>query len=88
MRYHYLTLEQREALEQQIRAQLPDSAQRQEALARLHQPGYGECIECGADIGFARLLADPYALHCRACARLPVSAAAPTFGNPGRRQPD
>ena len=74
MHYHYLTLEQREALEQLIRAQTPGARQCREALARLHEPDYGECIECRADIGFARLITDPFATHCRACARLPVSA--------------
>ena len=75
MHYHYLTIEQREALERQFRAQLRGKAL-DEALTRLHQPDYGVCIECRQDIGYERLETDPSALHCRACARLPVSAAA------------
>jgi RNA polymerase-binding transcription factor DksA len=72
--YHYLTLEQRETLEKLIRSQFGTGAQLETALERLHQPDYGVCIECGKDIGFVRLEADPSALHCQACARLPVSA--------------
>ena len=75
MHYHYLTIEQRETLEKLIRSQIPSGSQPLEtALERLHQPDYGVCIECGTDIGFVRLEADPAALHCRDCARLPVSA--------------
>ncbi len=37
------------------------------ALARLDTPDYGVCIDCGADIGEARLLAEPTALRCTAC---------------------
>jgi RNA polymerase-binding transcription factor DksA len=47
-------------------------AQLASALARLHQPDYGVCIECGKDIGYDRLEADPDALHCKACASLPI----------------
>ncbi|HEU4441335.1 MAG TPA: TraR/DksA C4-type zinc finger protein [Burkholderiales bacterium] len=70
--YHYLTLEQRAALEQRLRASTRDERHLQAALQRLHQPDYGVCIECGKDIAFVRLEADPGALHCGACARLPV----------------
>jgi RNA polymerase-binding transcription factor DksA len=68
MHYHYLTLEQRAALERRLRASTPDERH----LQGLHQPDYGVCIECGKDIAFVRLEADPAALHCSACARLPV----------------
>lgn len=71
MHYRYLTLEQRSALERRLRASSPER-HLQAALQRLHQPDYGVCIECGKDIGFVRLEADPDALHCGACARLPV----------------
>jgi RNA polymerase-binding transcription factor DksA len=30
------------------------------------------CIECGKDIAFVRLEAQPDALHCGDCARLPI----------------
>jgi RNA polymerase-binding transcription factor DksA len=71
--YHYLTIEQRETLEKLIRSRIGGGTQLATALERLHQPDYGVCIECGKDIGFVRLEADPWALHCQACGRLPVS---------------
>jgi RNA polymerase-binding transcription factor DksA len=72
--YHYLTIEQREILEKAIRSRIGAGTRLETALERLHQPDYGVCIECGRDIGFVRLEADPSALHCQACARLPVSS--------------
>ena len=73
MHYHYLTLEQRGTLEKLIRSRTGAGAPLAAALERLHQPDYGVCIECRQDIGFERLEADPSALHCRACARLPIA---------------
>jgi DnaK suppressor protein len=70
--YHYLTLEQRASLERIIRSRVTTQPQLQLALERLHAPDYGVCIECGKDIGYVRLEADPDALHCQACARLPI----------------
>ena len=72
MHYHYFTLEQRDALERQLRSSIRGERTLQAALQRLHQPDYGVCIECGRDIAFLRLQADPDALHCGDCARLPV----------------
>jgi RNA polymerase-binding transcription factor DksA len=72
LHYHYLTIEQRQNLEMLIRQQTGAGAPLDAALKRLHEPDYGVCIECRADIGFERLQSDPSALHCRACARLPV----------------
>ena len=69
--YHYFTLEQRAALESAMRARLQEPALHQ-ALARLREPDFGTCIECGKDIPFERLEADPSALHCRECSQLPV----------------
>jgi len=37
------------------------------ALARLETGGYGQCVECGAAIGVARLCALPEATTCVAC---------------------
>ena len=74
MHYHYLTVEQRESLEHQIRIRITGEPQLKDALGRLHAPDYGTCIECGKDIAFVRLEEDPAALHCRDCARLPVRA--------------
>ena len=75
MHYHYLTLEQRHALETQIRVRSGSEPALQMALQRLRQPDYGVCIECGKDIAFVRLQADPGALHCGDCARLPLTPA-------------
>ncbi len=38
------------------------------ALGRIHGGIYGICTDCGASIGFARLMAQPEALRCAACA--------------------
>ena len=73
MHYHYLTIEQREILKNLIRSQFVPGTQLDIALARLREPDYGVCIECGKDIGFVRLNADPWARHCQACALLPIS---------------
>jgi DnaK suppressor protein len=37
------------------------------ALARLHQPGYGLCVDCSAAIPFDRLKVEPWATRCVAC---------------------
>ena len=48
------------------------------ALRRLHTPEYGVCAECGAEIPFARLHANPAAARCLACqARLEHAQSAP-----------
>lgn len=73
--HHYLTLEQRGALERIIRSRNASPARLKLALERLHAPDYGVCIECRRDIGYDRLEADPDALHCKACSRLPVTDA-------------
>lgn len=41
-----------------------------DALKRLHAPDFGICIDCGADIPYARLEAQPVATRCRACEAL------------------
>ncbi len=38
------------------------------ALSRLKTGEYGVCVDCGADIPFDRLQAEPAALRCMACA--------------------
>jgi len=72
--HHYLTIEQRETLARLIRSQYDTGPRLKTALERLHQLDYGVCIECGKNIEFVRLQDDPAALHCRACARLPVAS--------------
>ena len=37
------------------------------ALARIGNGSYGNCIDCGGEIGRARLKADPRAKRCLAC---------------------
>jgi RNA polymerase-binding transcription factor len=37
------------------------------AKARIDDVSYGTCVECGRDIGFERLLAQPTALRCVDC---------------------
>ena len=37
------------------------------ALARLANGSYGACVDCGADIPYARLAAYPAAIRCVAC---------------------
>ncbi len=37
------------------------------ALARLHQPEFGVCVDCEADIPFTRMQANPAATRCVAC---------------------
>ena len=38
-----------------------------EALERLENNEYGECLDCGNDIGKARLTVKPYAMYCIKC---------------------
>lgn len=67
MHYHYLTIEQREALENLIRTSMAGRPELKAALARLHSPGYGVCEACGADIAYAKLTADPLLRRCPSC---------------------
>lgn len=68
MHYHYFTIEQREALERLIRSRVAAEPELEGALRRLHTPEYGVCEACGADIPFARLMAEPNARRCVNCA--------------------
>jgi len=61
MHYHYFTLEQRNVLEQ-LMSSLPQAQKN-----ALHSPDYGVCENCGADIPFVRLMADPLLKRCPAC---------------------
>ena len=53
----YFTIEQRETLQRLL----------EKALARVHEPDFGVCADCSAEITFARLLANPSATRCVAC---------------------
>ena len=66
MHYHYFTLEQRDALAQAIQARAGEPGMAA-AAARLHSPEYGVCESCGADIPFARMMADPGLRRCARC---------------------
>ncbi len=66
MHYHYFTLEQRDALSQQIRG-LPSKDGAGAALEFLRSPEYGVCEACGDDIAFVRLLQDPLLRRCARC---------------------
>lgn len=83
---HYFTIEQRESLQAGLRslverlrgegdAQLLRTAEA--ALERLHDPGFGLCEDCGADIPYARLSSDPVATRCVACQAQRERGAAP-----------
>jgi DnaK suppressor protein len=39
----------------------------EQALARLHEPDFGTCSRCGADIPYTRLKANPVARLCLGC---------------------
>jgi phage/conjugal plasmid C-4 type zinc finger TraR family protein len=117
MHYHYLTIEQRESIDQLIRTridtlrgaigealrqsgsteaiglanhleeidddavadvervldaallerELTELRALESAAKRLHTPEYGVCADCGGDIPFARLKANPSAERCLAC---------------------
>lgn len=40
------------------------------ALRRIHGPSYGVCADCGEPIPFERLVLEPQAMRCEACAAL------------------
>ncbi|MBI1943189.1 MAG: TraR/DksA family transcriptional regulator [Betaproteobacteria bacterium] len=107
---HYFTIEQREALQAQLRAlverlrgeiagamHLPKHSEETDddavadletdldiaeleratqllrsaeaALARLHEPEFGLCEDCGAEIPYSRLRTNPVATRCIDCQR-------------------
>lgn len=70
------------ALEQATAAEL---RQVEDALARMDEGRYGNCVRCGGPIGEARLLALVAATSCAACAAL---AEASLSGAPQDRCPN
>lgn len=68
-------LSRMDALQMQAMARAAQARRRQErqridgALKRLQTDEFGWCISCGDAIAVARLLNDPTAVHCIACAR-------------------
>ena len=47
------------------------------SLTRLHEPEFGLCTDCGAEIPFSRLQANPIAVRCLACQRIHEGKAVP-----------
>jgi len=66
MHYHYLTLEQRNALSELMHSRVAEPGMAA-ALQRLHAPEFGVCESCAADIPFVALMANPRLLRCRRC---------------------
>ena len=50
-----------------VRRQVEELTEVEDAQKRLADADFGECAECGNDIGLARLLAVPHALRCVGC---------------------
>ncbi len=38
-----------------------------EAIERVEDGSYGECLDCGSQVGDARLMVKPYAMYCVKC---------------------
>ena len=51
----------------EIERDLGELRRTQSALQRLHTPDYGICADCGVDIPYTRLSAEPSATRCVAC---------------------
>ncbi|MBM4219919.1 MAG: TraR/DksA family transcriptional regulator [Gammaproteobacteria bacterium] len=45
------------------------------SLQRLHEPEFGLCADCGEEIPYSRLQANPIAVRCLACQRVHEGAA-------------
>lgn len=50
-----------------VSRQVEELAELEAAQQRMASPEFGECTECGSDIGFERLMAAPNAVRCIAC---------------------
>ncbi len=50
-----------------VRRQVEELTQVEAAQKRIAGADYGECEECGAEIGLPRLLAVPHAIRCIGC---------------------
>ena len=50
-----------------VRRQVEELTQVEAAQKRVSEADYGECEECGAEIGLQRLLAVPHATRCIGC---------------------
>ena len=59
-----------EAAEMDVALVMRENQELQEieaALARIHDGSYGLCVDCGCEIGLARLKANPAGRRCLAC---------------------
>ncbi len=56
-----------ELADAQLQRDLDELGAVQSALKRLDSTGYGDCVDCGADIPSQRLLAQPSAERCTVC---------------------
>lgn len=50
-----------------VARQVEELTQVESAQKRIADADFGNCVECGAEIGFNRLVAVPYATRCVAC---------------------
>ncbi len=58
----------RQELELQLLSEEGDILQLiDEAIERLEDGSYGECLDCGSQVGDARLMVKPYAMYCVKC---------------------
>jgi hypothetical protein len=62
-RYAALLEDSREDVERDVR----EAKQLSAALAQIDEGTFGRCVQCGDDIDFKRLLADPAAARCVRC---------------------
>jgi RNA polymerase-binding transcription factor len=62
------------ALEREVR----ELREIEAARRRLHEPDFGLCADCEAEIPYTRLSANPTALRCVACQTLRERGAAPS----------
>jgi DnaK suppressor protein len=61
------TAQARAELQEDERVAVVELNEVEAALTRVEQGRYGACIDCGAEVAFARLLVAPAAARCIAC---------------------
>ena len=64
----------------QIERDVRELREVERGLARLHEPEYGVCPDCGEDIPYSRLSANPVATRCTACQKRAERVLAETVG--------
>lgn len=63
----------------EVSRELREVRELEAALARLEEGGYGRCTDCGLEIDFERVHANPAATRCVQCQRVHEK----TFAHPG-----